>query len=417
MTNYNQNIQQTVALMRFKAVNWIEEQQRNGCELASALRQASLYPWPDATGRYYAVRTIEDWWYAYKKDGFDGLLPNERSDKGHSRTIDPDLGRFIIEQVSTYPTITVKVLYENWKKQEVEHLPPIRSVYRYLQRQGYDRKSISSGRLDTGPTKAFEAPYANDLWMVDFSPGPRLRTDEGGVLSTQLSIIIDDHSRLIPYAAYYEKADTAAFHDTLKEALIRRGVPIKLYTDQGGPYISEHTRIVCANLNIRLLHAKPYHAWSKGKVERVIQTVQQGFESSLKLEGNQVHSLQELNRKLSEWIQITYHQRVHSSTHETPEIRYHRAIASIRRLEVDADMLEKLFYTRLSRKVRKDGTVRINNQLFEVDLSLRSQQVELRFDPVTLKRIEVWHQNTLCGLANKVNLNLNSETGGSTSYE
>ncbi len=416
MTKLDENRQQTVALTKFKAVNWIEEQLRNGCRLSSTLRQASLCPWPDNTGRCYAARTIEDWWYAYRKEGFEGLQPQERSDKGTSRKIDAEIGCFMIDQVSMYPNVPVNVLYQNWQKQDLDYLPPIRSVYRYLQRQGYDRKSIASGRLDTGPTKAFEAPFVNDLWMVDFSPGPKLRTEEGRVVSTQLCIIIDDHSRLIPYAAYYEMADTAAFLDCLKESLIRRGVPIKLYTDQGGPFICQHTRIVCANLGIRLLHAKPYHAWSKGKVERVIQTLQQGFESSLRLEGNQVKSLDELNRKCSEWIQITYHQRKHSSTHETPEIRYHRAIGNLRRLEVDPAALDSLFFTRLTRRVRKDGTIRIQNKLFEVDLSLRAQEVELRFNPFTHDRIEVWHQEALCGLAKPVNLHLNSETGGSKSY-
>jgi hypothetical protein len=130
-----------------------------------------------------------------------------------------------------------------------------------------------------------------------------------------------------------------------------------------------------------------------------------------------VHSLDELNRKCSEWIQITYHQRKHSSTNETPEIRYHRAIGTIRRLEVDPGTLDTLFFTRLTRRVRKDGTIRIKNQLFEVDLSLRAQEVELRFNPFTYDQIEVWHQEVLCGHANKVNLHLNSETGGSKSYE
>jgi transposase InsO family protein len=416
MKTNQKNTQQTVALTKFKAVNWIEEQLRNGCRLASVLRQASLCPWPDEAGRCYAVRTLEDWWYAYQKKGYEGLQPRVRSDKGHSRKIDPETGQYILEQVSTYPTVPVKVLYTHWQHSGVENLPPLRSVYRYLQRQGYDRKSLAAGKLDSGPRKAFEVPFVNDLWMVDFSPGPRLRLEDGRVLSTQLCILIDDHSRLIPYAAYYEKADTAAFHDALKEALLRRGVPIKLYTDQGGPFVCEHTRVVCANLNIRLLHAKPYHAWSKGKVERVIQTVQQSFESSLKLEGNQVHSLQDLNRKLSEWIQITYHQRKHSATNETPELRYQRAIGKLRRLEIEPATLDTLFYTRLTRRVRKNGTVRIKNMLFEVDLSLRAQMVELRFNPFTYDRIEVWYQDVFSGLARKSNLNLNSETGGGKSY-
>ena len=52
----------------------------------------------------------------------------------------------------------------------------------------------------------------------------------------------------------------------LNERLARRGVPETLYTDRGKIFTSQHLRIVCANLNVRLLHAKPFAAWSKGKV-------------------------------------------------------------------------------------------------------------------------------------------------------
>ena len=127
-------------------------------------------------------------------------------------------------------------------------------------------------------------------------------------------IIIDDHSRLLPYAAYYPKENTETFHHTLKEAVLRRGLPHKLYVDNGAPFISKHTHIVCAKLGIRLFYHKPYHAWSKGKVERVIHTVQLGFETTLSLPEEQVHSLEDLNTKLSHWIQTTYHTRHHSST-------------------------------------------------------------------------------------------------------
>jgi transposase InsO family protein len=416
MNNTTPNDPQTVALTRFKAVNSIEEQVRNGSELAQALRDASLCPWPDQSGRCYAVRTLEDWWYGYQKEGFSALKPQARSDRGSFRAIAPDTGRWLIEQVCQYPKIPVKVLYGHWK-QEGKSLPPLRSVYRYLKRHGYDGKTLQAGRLDTGPTKAFAAPHVNDLWMVDFSPGPRIRTDEGKVLSPQLCVIIDDCSRLIPFAAYYPKGNTEAFLDTLKESVLRRGLPVKRYTDQGKPFVCQHARIVCASLGIRLLHAKPYHAWSKGKVERLIQTIQRGFESTLRIEGNQASSLEELNEKLSKWIQTTYHQRVHSATDLTPEARYHQDLPKVQKLDLDPFGVDHLFYTRKERTVRKDGTVRIDKKLYEVDLSLRALRVELRFDPFTLSRIEVYHREVFVCLARPVNLQLNSETGGSQSYE
>jgi len=51
-----------------------------------------------------------------------------------------------------------------------------------------------------------------------------------------------------------------------------------------------------------------------------------------------------------------------------------------------------------------------------VDLSLRALRVELRFNPFTLSRIEVFHRDAFVSLARPVNLQLNSETGGSQSY-
>lgn len=405
---------QTTALTRFRALNFVEDQLRGRQRLSQALRAASVQPWPDENGDYYAVRTLEDWWYAYKKSGFAALLPAVRCDQGQNRVLDPETATWIIEQVTQNPDIPVKVLYSHWQEQG-KSLPSVSVLYRYLRRQGLDRARLRAGRLESGPTKAFEAPHVNDLWMVDFSPGPSLRVKDKG-LPTHLCVLIDDHSRLLPFAAYYRHADTEAFHHALKEAVLRRGLPRKLYTDQGKPFINAHTRIVCAQLGIRLLHCKPYHSWSKGKIERVIFSLQQGFETTLRLEGNQARDLDELNIKLSGWIQTVYHQRLHSSTGESPEARFQRATKTLRYLEADQD-IDRLFYLHLHRTVRKNGTVRLDGQLYEVPLNLRALKIQLRLDPFTRVRVEVWYQNKFMGLARKANLHLNSETGGEQAYD
>jgi len=54
---------------------------------------------------------------------------------------------------------------------------PVRSVsmstlYRALVRAGLDRRSVRSGVVDlSGPTKAFEYSWANQLWMTDVRRG------------------------------------------------------------------------------------------------------------------------------------------------------------------------------------------------------------------------------------------------------
>lgn len=413
--NQNPNSKsQNLALTRFRVMNFVEDQMRGGQTLAEALRAGSLRPWPDENGDYYAARTLEDWWYAFQKGGFDALQPATRSDQGKNRAPDEATAAWVLEQVAQTPSVKFKVLYHHWKQQG-RPLPSLSVLYRFLRRHGYDRKTLRSGRLESGPTKAFEAPAVNDLWMVDFSPGPSL-SFQGKGLATHLCVLIDDHSRLIPFAAYYPRATTESFHHALKEAVLRRGVPRKLYTDQGQPFVNGHTRLVCAKLGLRLLHCKPYHSWSKGKIERVIQTLQQGFESTLRLAGNQAGSLEELNTKLSLWIQTIYHQRPHGSTGQSPEYRYQQAAKTLRHLETGLE-IEPLFYAHLDRTVRKNGTVRLDGQLYEVPLSLRALKVQLRLDPFRRARIEVWHQNKFMGLAKKAPLNLNSELDARSGYD
>lgn len=173
-----------------------------------------------------------------------------------------------MEQARAHPLVPLKLLYRQWKQSDPK-LPSLTSVYRLLHQHQLGKKirHALARQQVSGPTKAFETPFPNDLWMVDFSPGPYLHLPGSPkALSTQLCLIIDDHSRLVPFAAYYLEANTQTFHQTFKEALRRRGTPAKLYTDQGSVFTSGHTKIICANLGVRLIHAKPYHAWSKESV-------------------------------------------------------------------------------------------------------------------------------------------------------
>ena len=396
-----------LALLRHEIVCHIKTLRAEGLPLVECVRVASLRPWPAEGGRYFAARTLETWWYDYTKSGFAGITGKaKRQDAGKSRALDEELGLWIIEAIRKSPSVPLSVLYRLWE----EHgrvLPSESTVRRFLSANGLDARSLKAGRLENGPTKAFEAPAPNDLWMVDFACGPTLRGPDGKVISTHLCVIVDDHSRLIVFAGYYTHADTTAFLDCLMQAVLRRGLPVKLYTDQGKPFVNHHAKIVCANLGIRLLHAKPYHAWSKGKVERLIQTIQRDFELTLRLHDNAVHSPSELNTALSKWIASIYHLRVHSSTGQSPHERFGSHAHAIRNIE-DPDKIAPLFYTRTERVVRKDGTVTLGKKLFEVPLSLRALQVELRYDPILFHPVEVWHKGSLQGLARHCDLHLNS---------
>jgi transposase InsO family protein len=411
---------EALALARFALLSRLQELLRKPVSLKVALDTVSSDGRLELNGQSRPVprRTLEDWWYAYQHGGFAALHPKDRSDRGLPRKLTPEQERHLVESVKAHPAIAVKVLYRQWKEADPT-LPALSAVYRALQRHSLDqrcrrylvRQSIS------GPTKAFESPWVNELWMADFSPGPFLTLP--GLkksLATHLCAIIDDHSRVVPYAAYYTTADTRSFHHSLKQAVQRRGLPRKLYTDQGRPFTNDHTRVICANLGIRLLHAKPYHAWSKGKIERLFHTIQSDFEASLRLPGQMPASQDELNARLWDWLQTIYHPRLHEGIGMSPNERFAQGNRQVRPLDPNVD-LDRLFYAQIFRVVRKDGTVRLNNHLYEVDLSLRGLEVRLRFDPWTCARVEVDYRGQNFGLARRVDPHLNSQIRGGNHYE
>lgn len=267
MKTPSQDPAEAIALFRFGLIGKVQDLLQQPAPLKTALEHvaASSHLGPDGRERRVCARTLEDWWYAYAKGGFTALRPKARSDQGQPRKLNAEQETRILTAVKAQPGIDLRVLYAQWKNADPS-LPSLSTIYRFLRANNLDlrsrryllRQSIS------GPTKAFETPMVNELWMADFSPGPFLsQPGQRKALPTHLCVLIDDHSRVAVWAQYYPRADTQAFHHAFKQAIQARGVPRKIYTDRGGPFINDHTRVICANLGVRLLHAKPYHAWSK----------------------------------------------------------------------------------------------------------------------------------------------------------
>ena len=184
-SNKNSNeLNQTLALTRFRALNFIEDLQRQGRSLAAALREASVQAWPDENGDYYAARTLEDWWYAYQNGGFNALVPTVRSDQGKSRVLDEATAAWVLQEVTQNPTIPLKVLYAHWQQNQ-RPLPSISVLYRYLRRQGMDRKSLRSAagnrRHQSVRSAARQRPVDGGLFPRPDSLGQRQSPEPSSV--------------------------------------------------------------------------------------------------------------------------------------------------------------------------------------------------------------------------------------------
>jgi transposase InsO family protein len=403
------------ALARHAAVCWVQEALKGNFTLARALALASERQWG---GNLYSTSTLEGWYYAFDREGFSALQRQPRKDKGTRKALSPEACEALLQLRRQHPQLKaqllVRQLIEKGALQSGTFSMP--SVYRLFVEEGLDSRSIKQHHpAASGPTKAFECALANELWMTDMMFGPTIKTPAGKVIQTRLFCLLDDCSRLVPHAQYYDSEKLGNFLDCFRQGLARRGFPEKLYTDQGKIFTSCHLKIVCANLKVILAHAKPYAAWSKGKIERFFRTLQEDFEARLVLDP--VHAIEELNRRLWRWIESEYHQRPHRGLNgQCPAQRFAERAANLRVAEAQTDW-QRLFLTRTERRVRLDATIGLEGKIWEVPVHLRGRLIQLRYDPFNWLRVEIWLNDAFLGLATPCNKILNSKTYTDRDYD
>jgi putative transposase len=404
------------ALTRYDAVRFVEEAVRSGLPLVRALALAHEREWG---GRQYGASTIEEWYYLYRQQGLEGLEAVVRRDKGHVRALAPETLDTFLALRRAHPALHATVLLRQMVEQGVltERSVSMSTLYRALAREGLDRHSLRAGSgVAKGPTKAFEFSWANQLWMTDGMWGPSVPLTPGGKpVRTHLLALLDDCTRLCTHGQYYAAERIECFLDTLRQALEARGIPDKLYTDNGSLFVSEHLRLVCANFGIRLIHAKPYAAWSKGKIERFFLTVQSDFEQRLVFAP--VADLAELNRQFWHWLESTYHHRPHRALDgQSPQQRFEQRSEQLRPLPAGMDVAG-LFLLRASRRVRRDATISLSGTLWEVPPACRGRVVDVHYDPFRWTRVELYVEGRKVGDARRCDKNLNARSFGLENYD
>jgi putative transposase len=353
-----------------------------------------------------AAETIRDWLKRYRRGGFDALLPKPRADRGQARSLPPEVVEVLLATKEANSKLSVQlVIREARKRPEVpEDLPlPPSTVHRLLARHALmDKAQEHHGDADR---RRFAFQQAGQLWMSDVMHGPSVLVGNRTQRKTYLIAFIDDATRVIPYAGFALAENTRAFLPVLKQALLRRGLPQRLYVDNGAHYRSQHLALVCAKLGIALIHARPYRPQGKGKIERWFKTVRGQLLTRLAPEDTR--SLEALNRRLWAWVEGEYHHSPHRGlAGVTPLEQWAQTGETVRFPEID---LDDLFLFETQRKVQKDRTVSLNGVVYEVDAALVGQTVTLRFDPGAApeRPVQVCHQGRFVEQARVVELYAN----------
>ena len=139
-------------------------------------------------------------------------------------------------------------------------------VHRLLRRAGLTGRPREPG---PGPARPFAYAEAGELWMADVMHGPKAGCDPGDRrrrAKTYLIALLDDATRVVPHAAFAFTENAEAFLAVLRQAILRRGRPLRLYVDNGSAFRSKRLQVVCAQLGINLIHARPYRPQGKAAV-------------------------------------------------------------------------------------------------------------------------------------------------------
>lgn len=174
----------------------------------------------------------------------------------------------------------------------------------------------------------------------------------------------------------------------MRQAILRWGVPERLYVDNGSAYISRQFTFIVNALGIRKIHHPPYQAWCKGKVESLMKRFKE-YQREAALAG--FKTIEELNATLAAWIEVEYNQKIHSSTGETPNTRYQNSLATYPPKRItDIDAFNAHFLWRERRVVDKYGFISLHGNRYRIRDIGCGETIELRFDPFDLSHVHVY---------------------------
>ncbi len=339
---------------------------------------------PNGGRRRISVRTFRRQWRRLKEKGVPGLYRQRRSDRGTARKKHAALLARAVELKKEQPYRSDKVI-NRILKHEFGRTVPRSTLYAHLRREGATRRKLGISKQKIRCRWTRDQPGA--LWVGDFEHGP-LVIHRGEAVKTHLAAWIDCHSRYVVQARYYLKENLDILVDSLLRAWGSHGASREVYADNAKIYHAGALRLACTQLNIKLLHRPPRDPAPGGLIERFFQTCQTQFEAEVR--ASQILGLEELNHLLAAWLEVAYHQELHSETGQTPHQRYQQEPRLIR--QVDLGAVLSFFHQRVSRTVDEDHSdVRLDNLFFAVDAKLRGDPVIVEYDPFSpLEEIQLY---------------------------
>jgi transposase InsO family protein len=387
-----------------------------GQQLAHLAQKSYRHP---ATGEAlrFGASTIERWLYLARNHPDDPIRALARKVPGHAGT-HPSMSAALMQtlraQYREHPRWSYQLHHVNLAALVRDHpelgsLPSYTTVARFMKAAGLVKRPRARGKLGAAAAgevgarehRSFEMPHVHALWHADFHEGSRrVLLPSGQWARCHLFGCLDDRSRLCCHLQWYLEQSAEAFVHGLSQAILKRGLPRSLLTDNGGAMLATETTEGLHRLALVHDTTLPYSPEQNGKQEHFWCQIEGRLLPMLESEPSL--TLELLNRATQAWVELEYHRRVHGELGDTP-LAVALSQSSVGRPPPSPEALRSAFRCQEVRTQRRsDGTLTVGGVRFELPSRyrtlLRPTVRFARWDLSSIDLVDPRTDSTLCTL-------------------
>ena len=372
------------ARLRFAVVGPLLASPPQRGRLRVELERLAQRDWEHPSGRgpvRFSVSTIERWYYqarAAHHDPVGALRRRVRTDSGRVRAMSPSLVAALRAQYRAHPSWSAQLHYDNLHARvdadpALGTMPSYATLTRVMRSLGLVRKprrrrfepEAQRPAAEGREVLSYEVSRTHALWHSDFHHGKCRVLSASGEWKTPILLgFLDDHSRLGCHLQWYLAETAEVFVHGLCQALMKRGLPRALMTDNGSPMSAGEVTEGLHRLGIVHSTTLAYAPYQNGKMEVLWASVEGRLIAML--DGVEPLTLKQLNDATVAWVEHDYHRREHRELGSTP-IRRLLDSPDASRPCPESHELQSAFRITVKRTLRRsDATVSVEGVRYQV---------------------------------------------------
>lgn len=321
--------------------------------------------------REYGIsrKTGYKWLKRYNRGGTDALQDIPRRPKHSPTRTAKEVEQLIVQMRQKHPYWGGRKIRSYLEEQGYVDLPAASTITAILDRYGQidPQESVRHRAFER-----FERGLPNELWQMDFKGYVDL---VGGGVCHPLSLL-DDHSRYLLGLEACPNETQSTVQDKLTRVFRCFGLPQAILMDNAAIWGRDpdhrYTSLVAwlIRLGIRVLHGRPYHPQTQGKVERFHRTLQTEL-----IGRHSWSSLPECQFAFDAWRTQYNYERPHEALKLEPPAAHYQPS-----LRIFPEALPTVTYDKndIVRKVDGNGDISFQNRVFHVGKAFQKQFVALR---------------------------------------